>query len=88
MPTLTLHVRIISPRELLLDAQAQSVSSKNMAGSFDILPLHANFITLIENSEIVIRILNQKTQTFKFPLAIIMAAENKVNIYTYLQTKV
>lgn len=80
----TIHVRIISPRELILDTQAQSVSSKNSQGSFDILPQHANFITLIENSPIVVRIPNQKPQIFKFPLAIIMTRENQVNIYTYL----
>lgn len=82
--TPTLHVRIISPQKLLLDAEAQSVSSKNMAGAFDILPEHANFITLVENSPIIVRASNQKPQVFRFPISIIMAAENKVNIYTYV----
>jgi len=85
MPTPTLHVRIISPQQLILDTQAVSVSSKNTQGNFDILPLHANFITLVENSPIVVKAPNQKPLTFKFPLAIIMTAENKVNIYTYIQ---
>lgn len=85
MATPTLHVRIISPQQLILDTEATSVSSKNLQGNFDILPQHANFITLIENSPIVVRISNQKPMTFKFPLAIIITTENKVNIYTYIQ---
>jgi len=56
-------------------------------GNFDILPQHANFITLVENSPILVRpaTAGQKPQTFKFPLAIIVTMENKVNIYTYIQ---
>lgn len=81
----TLHVRIISPQQLILDTEANSVSSKNLQGPFDVLPLHANFITLIENTPIVIRTPNQKPLTFNFPLAIMLVTENKVNIYTYIQ---
>lgn len=87
MPNPTLHVRIISPQQLILDTEARSVSSKNSQGNFDILPQHANFITLTENSPIIVRpaVAGQKPQTFKFPLAIIVTRENKVNIYTYIQ---
>lgn len=80
----TLHIRIISPQQLILDTQASSVSSKNLQGSFDILPQHANFITLIDNSPIVVRIEHQKSLTYKFPLAIIIAKSNQVDIYTYI----
>lgn len=85
-PSLLLHVRIISPQQLLLDTQALSVSSKNLAGSFDVLPQHANFITMIENSPIIIRAIGEgKPLNFKFPLAIMMVTDNRVNIYTYVQ---
>lgn len=94
MPNPTLHVRIISPQQLILDTEASSISSKNLQGDFDILPQHANFITLVENSPIIVRAVGpasptqrgeQKPLTFKFPLAIIITTENKVNIYTYIQ---
>lgn len=84
----TLHVRILSPQQLFLDTLASSVSSKNLSGSFDILPQHANFITVVENQPIVVRLAGQKPITFKFPLAIIYTTENKVNIYTYLQPQI
>lgn len=82
----SLHVRIISPQQLILDTQASSVSSKNQQGPFDILPQHANFISIIENSPIVVRIKGQSPLTFNFPLAIVMVTANQVNIYTYIIT--
>lgn len=84
MPNPTLHVRIISPQQLILDAEAQSVSSKNSQGAFDILPQHANFITVVESSPVVVTIKGQKPLTFKFPVAIIHVTDNKVDIYTYI----
>ena len=88
MTTSTLHVRVISPQQLLLDTEALSVSSKNLQGPFDILPLHANFITLVENSPILVRIPKQKPVIYKFPLSILLVRENKVDIYTYIQPQV
>lgn len=81
----TLHVRIISPQQLILDTQALSVSSRNSQGNFDILPKHANFITLIEDSPIEIKVNNKKRLKFAFPLAIILSTRDNVNIYTYIQ---
>lgn len=85
----TLHVRIISPQQLILETEAASVSSKNAQGKFDILPLHANFITMIENNPIIVRPLSpvngQKEITFQFPFSIILTFSNAVNIYTYIQ---
>lgn len=86
-PTPTLHVRIISPKQLILETEAKSVSSKNSQGNFDILPQHANFITLVENTPIIVRPLNGKPLVFNFPFAIVMATENKVSVYTYVSTE-
>ena len=81
----TLHVRIISPQKLIFETKAESVSSKNSQGNFDILFNHANFITLIENSALIVRVDKQKIMTFNFPLGIVFASSNKVNIYTNIQ---
>lgn len=85
MPAPILHVRIISPQSIILDTEAQSVSSKNSQGAFDILPQHANFITVIENSPLTVRLKGQKPLTFNFPIAIVHVEANKVDIYTYIQ---
>lgn len=81
----SLHVRVLSPQKLLLETMADSVSSKNLQGNFDILPQHTNFITMIENTPVVVRVANQKPISLTFPLAIILVMENNVSIYTYIQ---
>ena len=80
-----LRVRIVSPRQTLFEGTAKSVSSTNSMGKFDVLPEHANFVTLIQNSPIVIIQEDKQNVSFTFPLAIMYAANNKVNIYTDIQ---
>ena len=87
MPNESLKVRIITPRKVIFEDQALSVSSTNSSGKFDILPEHANFITIVENQTITIRIRNKRRLTFSFPLAIIYNINNMVNIYTDISIK-
>lgn len=81
-----LQVSVVSPQEVLYSGEAQSVSSKNSAGNFDILPEHAHFITIIENSPITVRPPEQKEIVFNFPLAIIETIDNQVKIFAQLPT--
>ena len=80
-----LQVKIVSPKGTLFYDSALSVSSTNTAGKFDILPWHANFITIVNNVPIIIRKVNKEEANFKFPLAIIYVTQDKVNIYTDIQ---
>ncbi len=80
-----LHVKILSPRQELFHGNARAVSSINSAGKFDILSEHGNFITLVENKPIIIKLVNRQTQTFAFPLAVIYARKNIVTIFTDIQ---
>ncbi len=82
MATQTLHVTILSPRETIFEGQALSISSKNSAGKFDILPQHANFITLVEGQPIRISLPGKKPLNFNFPKAIVYTSQNSVKIYT------
>lgn len=81
----TLRLKILSPRQELFSGNARSVSSVNSAGPFDILAEHGNFITLVSNKPITIRLLNKQIQTFAFPLAVIYARKNMVTIFTDIQ---
>lgn len=76
-----LNVKITSPNKIIYDSPADSVSSVNSQGPFDILPYHANFITIIENHTVIIRN-NKDKQEFNFKRAIIYTNNNKVQIYT------
>ena len=76
----------MSPKQIFYNGPAQSVSSTNSQGKFDILPSHANFISLVQNEPIIVRPKNQQPQTYKFPLAIIYSSNDQVNIYTDIQS--
>lgn len=80
------HIRIVSPNQTLFEGEAESVTSTNSKGIFDILAGHANFITLIENKPIIIRSSKKEPLTYTFPIAIIYTSRNNVNIYTYTQS--
>lgn len=81
MPDDNLIVEINSPEKQIWNGQAKSVSSINSKGPFDILPLHSNFITIIENQPIKINT-GIKTEEFKFSNSVLFVSKNKVIIYT------
>jgi F0F1-type ATP synthase epsilon subunit len=77
-----LKVLILAPKKTIFSGDVIAVSSKNSSGNFDILPEHANFITLVENQPITIRMPDNKRLTFNFPVSIIYNSSNIVKIYT------
>lgn len=79
-----LNLRIISPVEDVFSGEVVSLSSRNSAGNFDILSQHANFITLINDSQITIRLPDKTTKTFQFPTAVLRCKDNRVEIFTDL----
>jgi len=74
-------VKISSPDKQIWEGEAKSVSSVNSKGAFDILPLHANFISIVEDKPITVQTKSEKKE-FKFKNAIIYASKNIVQIYT------
>lgn len=78
-----LNVTVSTAREELWVGHAQSVSSKNSDGPFDILPLHANFITLVVNQPITVVGENGHGREFMFKQAIVYVANNEVKVFGY-----
>lgn len=75
-----LTVRVSTPTEILWEGEADSVSGENSQGKFDILPLHANFITLVQNTPVVIRQEKGEKQ-FSFKNAVIHTDNSVVRVY-------
>lgn len=50
-----MRVKVHSARKIFFDEDAASVSAVNTTGTFDILPHHHNFITLLDPCELCIR---------------------------------
>ncbi len=78
-----IHVRINSPEKVLWEGEADSITSENAAGTFDILPLHTNFVTFIEKKPIYVRV-DKETKEYTFDHSVIYAFENRIYIYTTL----
>lgn len=75
-----LSVIIMTPDKEIWSGQAQAVSSKNSDGPFDVLPGHANFITLIQDDPI--RVVTEKgEQEFSFDQAILSVHKDTVRVY-------
>ena len=76
-----INIEISSPEKEIWNGTAESLSSVNSSGPFDILPMHANFITILENQKISINT-GSKIEEFRFPNAVLYASKNKIIIYT------
>ena len=77
----TIHVRITKATALVWEGDAQAVSSQNVDGPFDILPYHANFVTLIRGVPITIKLADGSVATHNFKYAVIHTIDNVVKIY-------
>lgn len=67
-------------KEVFFKGKAKSISSENPLGKFDILPRHANFITLIFNELTIITEKEEKI-SYKFKKGVLEVTENRVNIF-------
>ena len=50
-----MHVKVYSPFHVYFDGTAESVTSENDTGEFDILGHHKNFLTLLHAGNIIVR---------------------------------
>ena len=62
------------------EGKAKAVSSKNKVGEFDILPNHANFISLIFNS-LTVYTTQDEEKTYDFSRGVLEVANGEVRIF-------
>ena len=74
-----LSVTVKGPIKQEFQGEAISVTSLNKVGKFDVLPFHANFITLIREY-VIIEQQDKKKITFPLQSGIMKVFEDKVNI--------
>lgn len=75
-----LHVIVRSRSQTYFDGKAKSVTSTNDTGIFDILPLHANFITMIQQF-ITVLLPDGKEQKFEIKGGVMRVLGETVDIY-------
>ncbi|MBC7074215.1 hypothetical protein H5T58_02400 [Candidatus Parcubacteria bacterium] len=67
-------------REVFFEGDAVSVSSQNRLGNFDVLPRHANFITLIFN-KLTVTLPDGKILNYEFKRGVLEVRKNEVKIF-------
>ncbi|MBX4201384.1 hypothetical protein KW803_00610 [Candidatus Saccharibacteria bacterium] len=51
----TMQVKVYAPFKVYFDGKATSLTATNRVGPFDVLPQHHNFISLLEEGDILVR---------------------------------
>ena len=75
-----LHVIVRSRSKTYFDSNALSITSINETGTFDVLPLHANFITMIQEFVLIV-LPGGKEQRFEIKGGVLRVLEENVDIY-------
>lgn len=79
-----LMVTVKTPESVLFEGEAEAITSLNEKGVFDILPLHENFITII-NQTLTIHEKNKTKKDFTVESGIVKVTQNNVRIYVGLE---
>ena len=81
-----IKVKVRNRTRVLFDDYVKAVTSKNDTGVFDILPTHANFISLI-STPLILRKLDGQKQEIKFTNGILKVKDNSIHCYIDLIAK-
>jgi F-type H+-transporting ATPase subunit epsilon len=76
-----LHVIARAPFKLYFEGTAQVVSAANPIGSFDVLPGHADFFSVLEPGEVIIEPISGEAVTFTANNGIITVRDNQVMLF-------
>jgi F0F1-type ATP synthase epsilon subunit len=75
-------VAVTSPDKVIWEGKGISVSAENSTGRFDILPEHANFVTIIKPGvSIVVRTAEGSEHTFAYKNVVLAVKDGRVGIY-------
>lgn len=75
-----ISIKIVGRNKIYFDEYVTAVTSVNEKGVFDILPTHANFISIIKDT-LTIHKKSGERQEFKFPVGVLKVFHGKVTVY-------
>jgi F0F1-type ATP synthase epsilon subunit len=78
-----LELTVKNRQKTVFQGNVHTVSSSNEKGVFDILPFHANYITLVKDS-LVIDKTRSTEQQIPIDRALLYVMDNKINVYAGL----
>lgn len=77
----SMSVKVFSPYQVYYEGPAQSLSAVNDTGPFDILPKHHNFMTLVNEGEITIRVEGSEDKRLRISKGVLHARHNMVTVF-------
>ncbi len=80
-----IHLLVRNRRQILFDGDVKALTSKNDSGVFDVLPEHANFISVLKES-ITIHTLDGKKQDIPLNNGVIKVKDRGIRCYIDLLT--
>jgi F0F1-type ATP synthase epsilon subunit len=76
----TLQVEVRSRQGLIFQGELYAVTSYNSAGEFDVLPTHANFVSMI-SKKVILRKPGGQTDELLIDNGIMMVEDNQVKVF-------
>lgn len=76
-----IHIIIRDKNGIILEEDAYALSSYNEIGIFDVLPLHANFISLVRQKLTLHKGQGQENRDMEIGFGLLRVFQNKVHIY-------
>lgn len=80
-----IKVNIRNTEEILFDGEVERITSFNEVGRFDVYPMHANFISIIEK-EISLYHNKEKIKEIKLERAVMKVKQDIVSIYLGIES--
>ncbi|PIT98090.1 MAG: hypothetical protein COT71_02690 [Candidatus Andersenbacteria bacterium CG10_big_fil_rev_8_21_14_0_10_54_11] len=80
MNSVNLRVKVVTPETVIYNGPALAVGTRNTAGPLSILPLHINFISIVDR-ELVIRLPDGTEKQTTIDQGVLYCRENVVEVY-------
>jgi F0F1-type ATP synthase epsilon subunit len=80
-----LKVKVRDTQNIIFEGEVERITSFNEVGTFDIYPMHANFISIIKR-ELAFYKKNEKVKELKIEQAVMKVKQDVVNIFLGIET--
>ena len=76
-----MRVKIYAPFKVYFDGMAKSITASNRVGPFDVLPQHHNFISLLEQGNVLVRAEGKEDFTMSISRGIMHVKADFVRVF-------
>lgn len=74
---------LTSPEKVVWEGEAESLTSQNSEGIFDLFPDHARFMTLLENVDLTINLPGDEEEIFHVEKAVLLFQDAVAKVYLH-----